>query len=245
MPTVQTLTVQFPDITLAPELIKDFRGEVIARTPEPDDRLHNHTPDGASIYRYPMVQYRVWQGRATLFGIGEGIPAVKAFLDTLDQTPYQATPARTEVSLTDVPVRYAIGQWWPLNTDNLRRWDDTTGLANRVRLLEGILVNQLLAVCSAVGYQVPNRGLQVEIEELTEQPARQFDTQSSIEEIPAKVVGVIYSANLRLPDGIGVGKGVSKGFGVQMPVGPGWHLHRRDKTTRQPPRRVQNRKNED
>lgn len=229
---VQTLTVRFPEIALAPRLIKNFRGEVIARLPEPDDHLHNHAPDGASLYRYPLVQYRVWQGRATLFGVGEGVQAVRAFLDTLDQTPYEATPARTEVGLTDAPHRYAVGQWWPLNTDNLRRWNETPGLANRIRLLEGILVNQLLAICSAIGYQVPDRGLKVEIEELVENKPRRFDTQSSRIPVLPKLFSMVYLTNLQLPEGIGIGKGVSKGFGVQTFVGDRWQLHKRKETKR-------------
>lgn len=226
---VRTLTVRFDDLPLRADAIHRFRGQVVAAAAQPDDRLHNHAPDGASLYRYPLVQYRVWQGRATLFGIGEGVDTVRAFLATLDQTPYQALPARTEVGLCEQPLRYAIGQWWPMNTENLHRWKQTTGLANRVRLLEGILTNQLLAVCEAIGYRVPNRGLHVEIQELTEAPARRFATQQATQPLQARLFGLVYTANLRLPEGLGVGKGVSKGFGVQMPVGPGWQLHKRQR----------------
>ncbi len=214
--SVQTLTVRFDDIALQPDLIRRFQGEVVARAPAPDDRLHNHAPDGASLYRYPLVQYRVWQSRATLFALGEGVGVVQTFLQSLPNTPYHARPALTEVGLTDTSLRYAIDEWYPLNTENLKRWEQTSSLRGRVALLEGILVNQLLVVCQAMGYQVPDRGLQVEIQELTALPARRFHTHNG--RVQARLFAVTYAANLRLPDGIGVGKGVSKGFGVQTPV---------------------------
>lgn len=223
--SVPTISVRFPGIPLLPDLIRKFRGDVIARAPTPDDRLHNHAPDGRSLLRYPLVQYRVWQGKATLFGIGEGVPLVQAFLTTLQNTPYAVEPAQTDIGLTERPQRYSIGQWWALNSENLQRWEQTTALRDRIVLLESILVNQLLAICTAVGYQVPERGLQVEIQELMVEPPRQISTQTK--PVQVMLFSVVYSTNLRLPVGIGVGKGVSKGLGVQMPVSPHWHLHLR------------------
>lgn len=215
---IQTLTIRFDDIPLRSDDIRLFRGEVMVRLPD-DDRLHNHEPDGQSKYRYPLVQYRIWQNRATIFGIGEGVQAVRNLLDTLDQTPYQATPTLTDVGLTEAPIRYRLSQWWPMNTENLQKWEQTSGLVARIQLLERILTNQLLALCKDLGYWVPNRGLLVEIQELTETTPRQFHTQNATEPVHARLFEVVYAANLRLPDGIGVGKGVSKGFGVQRPVG--------------------------
>ncbi|HMO41099.1 MAG TPA: hypothetical protein PKC76_18975 [Saprospiraceae bacterium] len=132
------------DLPLLPRQIAQFRGAVVEAFGQEYDLLHNHdnetesAPDSppniptAYHYRYPLVHYRTWQGRATLFGVEAGVPLLREFLLRTAQLTLggQTLPLRIHwlreqewaLHMTDQPCTYRLMDYLPFHQENYARW---------------------------------------------------------------------------------------------------------------------------
>jgi hypothetical protein len=96
-----------------------------------------------------------------------------------------------------------------LNEKNLADWQEHQSLPARAALLERCLTAHILKFCSAIRWQLPPKSLQVELLDFRSHTTRAFDN-------PFLAFDVLFRTNITLPQGIGLGKAVSHGFGVVM-----------------------------
>ena len=73
---MHSLSLTF-DLQISPQQIYDFRGAIIYLMGLQNDLFHNRevlseTSLGKPLERYPKIQYRIQDRRATLWGIDEG-----------------------------------------------------------------------------------------------------------------------------------------------------------------------------
>lgn len=208
-----TTLITFPRVAMRPHQIPDLHGLFNDCVDWQDDRLHNHTPEGGTQVRYPLVQYRCHRGHAAVFGLGEGCDLLhKLTTSPLLPEDFRAEMntqnQQTDVQLSEKPHTYYIGHFLPLNSDNYQQWKHSDGLIERTRLVERVLVGHLLDFCMAVGYPVPDRGLRVTLKKMDIRPSVLF------KEMKFLCFDLTFEANLVLPDYIGLGKGKSKGYGI-------------------------------
>ncbi len=206
------------DIPMRRNEIRYLRGAIAERAGWGQDLFHNHRDGQARQYhyRYPLVQYQHRHGRTALLGLNAGAEAIRRLLDPAAMTFCTDLPVlqwREEhrpINLTERPLRYALTQWLALNAENYRRWDAMRAdPAAQQAELERILTAHLLAFAEGVGYDVPRpRGLWVRLDRAdAPRQARYHDTK-------LLSFDIAFQANIDLPDGPGIGKSASHGFGL-------------------------------
>ena len=213
---MQLTKITLPDLHLRPADAPKIRGYFANVWREHSDLLHNHTPDGKSIYRYPKVQYKVIRGVPTLIGIDEGGDLlIRMFLQLEElRVGEKVFPLRhkeiknrqVEVGLTEERHRYRfVTPWMPLNQRNHPIYEKADE-AEQARMLKGTLRNNMFAFFSSVGIRIQG-DLQPELD-----ISRQLDTKF-------KRVGMTafkgrFTVNALLPDFIGLGKSTARGYGT-------------------------------
>ena len=172
-------------------------------------------------YRYPLIQYRSYKRMASIFALNDGIEAIQQVLSTNawrinwegEPRPLQITGMQMQeytLRMLARPKTYQLFKWLALNAENYEKWQQCTGLVDRIALLGRILASHIIAFAGSVGWRVPER-LEVRLQDL------QRVDMLYCHGIPLLAFNVTYTVNALLPPHIALGKGVSHGYGWQVP----------------------------
>ena len=216
-PTLRLLEVRF-DLPVGYDQISQWRGACAAWAGLEHDIFHNHQTDGKVKHRYPLVQYRRSRGNAAIFAINEGIEAVSGLLQQGEWSILWQNQPRTlrieqmhmdskAFGLTSERQHYRIQRWLALNDDNYPEYRQMQTFRERVALLDRTLSANLLALCGGLGWRIPRR-FESDITQIT----RIQVTQAH--DVEMMTFDVEFSTDLVLPDGLGIGKSSSRGYGV-------------------------------
>ncbi len=222
MKNLRMLSVTFAE-EIQPNELENFRGALIEKVGLEHERYHNHNnaKDGSPAfhYRYPLVQYQLLRRRPRLLFLEEAIEDARHFFTrpdwdfTMNGRPYQSTVAELkasqyEIGLTPGQYRhYRLRRWQALNTDNFQSYRQLETLTAKVAFLERVLTGQLLSFFSGVGHRLPERfGLA-----LTDW---HYSGAALYKGVRVCTFGLSFRTDLLLPPGVGLGKGVSLGFGM-------------------------------
>ncbi len=224
---VRTRLVRFPNSPLRFDQIASFISivkESVGKNHPAFSLFHNHfeKENGSSGDKneYPLVQYRVIDGCAAIFGINEGCEAIDAFLnaENLKKEFYFKEEPRIDpikIEPLSQPKAYFMTQWWALNTDNYAEFKQCIYLVDRIALLERILTNQIKGFLNAVGYRYPDDNpLWVKILDCKPPVSKKFTSEKG--KISVLAFQVMYHTNLMMPNHVGIGKGKSKGYSIQL-----------------------------
>ncbi|MCC6727404.1 MAG: hypothetical protein IT258_23070 [Saprospiraceae bacterium] len=215
MQTLHLIKVQL-DIPLRRFQISRLRGMVAEHAGFEHDLLHNHRDGKADKYhyRYPLVQYKVQNGKALVVGINKGAEILRSIFQPMQMTLANDLPVASwketflPVGMSEELRPYSIWQWLPLNQENYQRWLENDNQFWRHEELERILTAHLLAFAEGIQFTVPRpRGLFVQIDEITAQRAAKFHDNDVLS------FDVKFQANMLLPADVGIGRGSSHGFG--------------------------------
>ncbi|RZB29558.1 MAG: hypothetical protein AEth_01069 [Candidatus Argoarchaeum ethanivorans] len=185
--------------------------------------LHQHVDNGKLFYRYPMIQYKIIDGTPTVIGINEGAEVLKEIYDqydkiTLGGNTYEivergVTLRKEEFGILDRFISYRfVTPWLALNQKNYERYFKS-GQIEQLDLLKRTLTGNILSMAKGLDYAVTSQ-IRLDIEMLRHTPCR------------VKGIGMLgsmceFMVNFAIPDFLGVGKSVSRGFGVVMRVAVG------------------------
>ena len=165
---ISFLTATF-DLPLHPRDIPRWRSAWSEMAGFEMDRFHNHKPgDQGVIYRYPLVQYRVQEGKAALLALDQAAVDVQQVLST---GPWELTwnhePLAIdlddlsldvcEVELEDQFQEYRLLTYLPFNDANFEKWKRSPQLLSRIRLLQSMLTGHLLNFATGIGWKIPGR----------------------------------------------------------------------------------------
>ena len=210
---LRIMRVTYPDIQVPQWQGRKLRG-FFASGAESDSLLHNHGESGAGIYRYPLVQYKVIGKTPTILAVEDGIREVHPLVMErrellLGQYRYPCGHVNIDLSTAVIgdiakPQSYRFcSPWFGLNQSNYRSYEQA-GASERQNILSRILIGNLLSLAKGMGLRVEG---QLEVfPQLEERPVRFKD------EIILGFSGA-FSANYLIPDLMGIGKSVSRGFG--------------------------------
>ena len=179
------------------------------------EELHNHSGNGFK-YTYPKVQYKIFKGNAHLIGIDDGIPvlsniALKTMELELNHETYKIVDGyialkKLDFGISDEFKDYKfISPWLALNEKNYNEYKklDENGKKEK---LEKILIGNIIAMSKYLNYTVDKK-IEVNF----------YD----YEELKVKYKGNSFigfygkfSVNFNIPDLLGIGRKVSKGFGT-------------------------------
>ncbi len=218
MPSVRYLTIRF-DQNIFPYEIHRFRAAVIEKTRRAAPHFHNHNHDGSSIYRYPLVQYKVTFRKASIVCLEQGADELHHLFaqpdlelrvgDNQAQYAVEHLDARYfRVSTWNHLFDYSLLNWLALNPENHHRWDSLhDDPSAQIALLENILKANILAFAKGIGWFV-DKPIEVEITDIKTIKPLPFKNRKRL------AFTLNFQCNVSLPNYIGLGKGASTGFGV-------------------------------
>ena len=211
-----------PTIRFANELRHDevpqLRGAVIASLNEKLTLFHNHTGGDTLRYSYPLIQYKVLDGRAAMVCLNEGADAVGEFFASgnfgVRLGEREATlavdriePRQWQIQVWDQTFRYRVRRWLPLNGDNYRQWQATESVAVRSALLERVLQGNILSMAKGLGIRLDGR-VSATITRIAE------PRWARVKGVHVLMLDAEFNANVTLPAPAGIGKHASLGFGI-------------------------------
>ncbi|MFZ3384314.1 MAG: CRISPR-associated endonuclease Cas6 [Candidatus Methanoperedens sp.] len=177
--------------------------------------LHQHSAD-KFIYRYPLVQYKMINSAPMVIGINDGAEVLKQIYDKYDEIKlgeevYEIVERgicvkNQEFGLSEKIHSYEFATpWLALNQENYMKYYGLKDGGERLDFLRKTLTGNLLSMSKSLDYQVPDK--------------IKCDVQVNIRKRRLKDVNVMtfiggFQANFIIPDHLGLGKSVSRGFGA-------------------------------
>ncbi len=213
---MQQTLLQFPEVKLLRRDGHKLRGYFAKLFGQESDLFHNHDQDGKSLYRYPRVQYKVVDQTPTLVGLAEGAQLLtERFLQIREIDidgeiiPLHQKNMRSDqiaVGLSDELLEYKfVTPWYPLNQENFSIYNQAES-AKQQNQLKGILTSNILNIFTFDQYYA-NQQVMVHLN-LQRPIFSRFKNQKILTFFGSFVTNAI------LPDYIGLGKSVARGFGT-------------------------------
>lgn len=217
---IEVLSVML-DVRLKDIELPFLRGALISKVSNSGTLFHGHLPDGLR-YSYPLIQYKKLGEYATVVALQEAVPQLAELL--LENTvPIKLRLGRRMVSASlsdvfrqniDMSVSTAmrtfeISRWLPLNQENYDAYCTMDSLADKLAFLENLLLGNILSFAKGVG---------VFFEEQVRVSIVYILSTGTFKYKGVEMLGfdIQFRTNVRLPEFIGLGKGVSLGFGTIM-----------------------------
>jgi hypothetical protein len=202
-----------PILTGEASLARGFFGKLFS------DKVlsHHHLLDeGRLLYRYPLVQYKALWGELLVIGIEEGVELIGHFahlesimFDSEELTVLEAhfQHYNEELGAFGQQMKYQfLTPWLALNEENVKVYYRYRSSFKKIQeLLSRILVGNILSMTKGLNYTVKDRiYAEVKVKEC----------RCSLKKNP--MLGFVgeFTINFKLPDYIGLGKSVSRGFGT-------------------------------
>ncbi len=183
------------------------------------EELHNHSGNGFK-YTYPKVQYKIFKGSAYLIGINEGANilgeiGLKTKELELNHEVYKIIDGYLSLKQLDYGVSDEmkdykfISPWLALNEKNYEDYKNLNDEEKKEKL-EKILIGNILSMSKYLNYTVDKK-IEVNMHDY-EEMAVKYKGNS--------FVGIYgkFSTNFNIPDLLGIGRKVSKGFGTLKKV---------------------------
>ncbi|MCB9282948.1 MAG: hypothetical protein H6563_02655 [Lewinellaceae bacterium] len=223
MPNIRYLKIRF-DQNIFPYDIPRFRAAVIEKTQRESDRFHNHKGEKEYLYRYPLIQYKVTDKKASILCLEEATDDIHMLLQNrdLDLRVGDRTASYAiehidlhyhQVQTWDRAFHYSLLNWQALNQKFFLRYHELEDdLPAQIDLLESILRGHILAFATGIGWHVEDR-ITAKITQVKQIKALPFKGK----DIWAFTLN--FKTNVSLPNFIGLGKGSSVGFGVVKEIG--------------------------
>ncbi len=180
--------------------------------------LHQHDA-GRFIYKYPLVQYKMVNGAPMVLGINEGVDVLKEIYDKYDsirlgEIEYQIferqiSVREQEFGLSDKFHLYKfLTPWIALNQENHKKYRGL-GPEEQKGLLQRTFIGNILSMSKGLDYRVPEK---------IKADVRVRKVVRRLKDTPVDAFYGTFTTNFLIPDYLGIGKSVSRGFGTVKTV---------------------------
>jgi hypothetical protein len=213
--TIKTGIMKFPEIRIKPSYLHKVRG-YFSRQFAQFDLIHNHQRTTEKLfYRYPAVQFKIYDCLAIHAYKPEGITVLKKlFLESenivIEDRIFTINSKEIEVKEVEIGengkiyVYKFVTPWIALNQENFKAYLSLETEKQRKDKLHSILINNIIAFCKFAGYTIKKR-LVVKSSFITEPVNLKGKTLLGIKGE--------FMVNFLLPDLLGIGKSPSRGYG--------------------------------
>ena len=209
--------IAFPELSLHPSAGHKLRGYFGSFFREHSLLLHNHLADGSLRYRYPLVQYKVIDKVPCLVGLGEGADLLAGLFIKVRELKLddQVIPVHTKniesrqwqpEVCQDLHTYSFKTLWMALNQQNYREYlqEDES---RKQEHLKRILIGNILSFLKGMDiYLDPGQRLLAQLSV--------YPSKTRFKDQPMFAFSGRFTTNILLPDYIGLGKSVSRGYGV-------------------------------
>ena len=219
MPKLQTLILTLGDEKFFRRDVPKLRGFFASKFPEYIE-LHHHIAAKKYVYSYPLVQYKVIDDKPTIVGIGDGAEVLKQIYNQVNEMTIgdvtipiyekQITVNEAEFGLVEELQFYRfLSPWLGLNQKNYKLFQENSDPEFRFDLLNRVLIGNMISLSKALGYTVPGRIM--------------VSADTRLRLIKLKGLDMsgftgFFAANFLIPDFVGIGKSVSRGFGTVQQI---------------------------
>ncbi|MEM2160315.1 MAG: CRISPR-associated endonuclease Cas6 [Candidatus Nitrosotenuis sp.] len=173
--------------------------------------FHHHSENS---YHYPLIQYKRIDGKLSIVGIDKFANLVSQNMSDIDHI----TTESEKIPVNNIAIRNSTfsrfnntfeyefySPWIALNETNYEKYKQL-GKSDKKNLLEKILIGNILSMFKGLGIFITKK-VEVNIIKQSSMPITAHEN---------KFVGfrLNFTCNTNLPDFLGLGKSVSKGFGT-------------------------------
>ena len=226
MKKLRLLHVVF-NTTIEAHEIAAFRGAIVEKVGPEHILFHNHLSDDEFVQSYPLIQYKRVGRKPSLFCVEQGVDEIYRFFVNKEWNMVMAgrelNMSVSSLNLKEYTLRitrdrlnYRISNWLALNRDNYAEFDKIPALADRIAKLESILTANILSFAKGINWTIEDK-IELRLSDISKSKLLGYKG--------VKLTGfdAEFSANIFLPNYLGLGKGVSHGFGTikQMDAGEG------------------------
>jgi len=213
---LQITKIKFPDVSLHPHYGHKLRGYFGNLFKDKSPLLHNHFESGKLRYSYPLVQYKIIDSVPYLIGLAEGAELlIELFLKInllyLDDKKFiiyskNITNKLVEISLTESLIEYKFQTlYMGLNQTNFNTYINLLPGTERSNYMSKILIGNILSFYKGINYTAEDR--------IYVKPKLSEKT-SAFKNRKMTVFAGTFITNAILPNHIGIGKSVSRGYGT-------------------------------
>lgn len=205
--------IKLSDVRISRSDAQKMRGYYANKYSE-NTLFHNHSEEGL-VYKYPFIQYKVIDGIPFLCGIKEGAIAVanvgisddEIIIGNRQITVYrkEILSSKEKFGIADDYIEYKFKTpWLALNQKNMRIYEIIREM-EREELMKSILIGNIISMSKGLGYSVESKiNVWTDLDE----------TSVVLKDINMKAFTGRFKVNFHLPDYMGIGKSVSRGFGT-------------------------------
>jgi hypothetical protein len=211
-------TLRFGNVNLRASHIHKFRG-FVGNLFKDYNLIHNHDlHTGKPIYRYPLIQFKLINKTPCIVAITE--PAVAVFLDifmkldnvTIDNVSIPIF--EKDLKVDDVEFGFSnesfmyefLTPWIGLNQKNYQRYE-TSIFSKKNEILKKILIGNILSMAKYLDYWLgKNQKINIELQVR--------ENRVNLKGNPMIGFSGLFKTNFNIPDHLGIGKSVSRGFGT-------------------------------
>lgn len=198
--------------------IPKLRAAIIEKTKRESDLFHNHSGDEKFLYRYPLIQYKIKNKKPCLICLKEATDDIHYLLREKD-FKFNISGKLYDFEIEDVRLKYVNIQTWDtdfkysllhyiaLNQENFTEYKKLESLIERISFLERLLHIHLQLFANELNAHLPIP-LTAHILNIQEEKYIEF------KEVFHLTFTLQFKTNLYIPDFVGIGKGVSVGFGI-------------------------------
>ncbi|NUM72201.1 MAG: CRISPR-associated endonuclease Cas6 [Ignavibacteriaceae bacterium] len=178
--------------------------------------LHNHFDDGSFRYAYPLVQYKVINGQPYIVAVEEGAELLRSLFFSIKEIDIDGRRIRLTEKYIGSDMKYIgaddtlwtydfITSWMALNDKNFKEYLNLDHHMAREDFLKKILTGNILSFFKYMGHHEENKIL------IT---ASLRGDRANFKDRTMLTFTGTFTTNVLLPSFIGLGKAVSRGFGV-------------------------------
>jgi hypothetical protein len=215
---IRILNIRFNG-ELAGHEIPAFRGAIAQKVGFENVLFHNHLGKESFMYRYPLIQYKNIRGKPSIVCIEQGVDEIHNYFQQkdwsieisgrkLDMKIENLNLNQFTMQVWDKMWEYDIRNWIALNEENFHKYKLLTNEVERADMLTAIMKGNIISMAKGIEWTV-SKPMEIEIK------------SSTIQTKPVKLKGnkliafnLEFKTNVFLPNFIGLGKGVSHGYGM-------------------------------
>lgn len=179
--------------------------------------IHHHLNNKELLYKSPLIQYKILDGKPFVIGINKGADILQKIHEDIEclkigDAEYQIKDKNIILKtdcfgMIDNDNAYSfLTPWLALNEKNYEQYQMLGGWQKKKALLEKILIGNIISMSKSLGYTV-SEPIKANIAHLREVP-------TSLKGTPMLGFLGTFSVNFEIPDYWGLGKSVSRGFGT-------------------------------
>jgi hypothetical protein len=215
MPTTLQTTIRFPEIKLKTRDAHKLRGFFGKYFRDHSPLLHNHYEDGSLRYKYPLVQYKVIGEMPILIALNEGAELLTSLFLKMNRIILgdQEYPVNTknieqrkiEAGLNNELYEYKFQTlWMALNQQNYKEYLHLSH-EQKTEKLNRVLRNNILSFY---------KGIDVWVNDKVMTKGNFQEKETKFKDNKMLAFSGSFVTNAVLPENIGLGKSVARGFGA-------------------------------